>query len=238
MDEKPPQTPLNLPQQAINAALNCSFEEALKLNRQILRADPKNVDALARFARACFELGKFDLAKKYYNQVLKIDSYNPIALKNLKILKSAKNGHAKATLHHQRVTPNMFLHEPGKTKVVTLLKVAEPQRLSNLYPGMPVTLVSKNRGLSVLDSTNLYLGILPDDTAFLLIKLMKGGNRYEAFIRSVRVNGLSIMIRESFRAARFKNRPSFVDNGFKFQNIGHVTPILEGPMEIIEDEEE
>lgn len=236
MDENSSPLSRSLPQQAISAALNCLWEKALGLNRQILKLDPRNLDALSRLGRASFELGKLEQAKKYYNLALKVDPYNPIALKNLKILKVSK-GDGKVQLNHNPINPSMFLHEPGKTKMVTLLKVAEPQKLSNLYPGMSVILTTHNRNISVADMQNQYLGILPDDISFLLIKLIKGGNKYEAIIKSVRVNGLSVIIRESFRASKFKNRPSFPEVGVSLSNHFIHSTGIEESVEIIEEEE-
>jgi len=88
MDTSPKSSNLN--QQAIDAALDSKWELALKLNKQIIRLDSLNIDALNRMAKAYIELGKGNLAKKFYSEVLKIDPYNPIALKNLKIIKSCK----------------------------------------------------------------------------------------------------------------------------------------------------
>lgn len=201
-------------QLAINAALECRWDDALKLNKQIIKENPENVDALNRLAHALFEKGSFSLSKKYYSLVLKYDPYNPIASKNLKIIQAFKknikpqtNGHNHAT----KISPGLFLQEPGKTKVISLLKVAEPQRLSQTYCGMQVNIIIKNRGITITDPENRYLGVLPDDYSHLLIKLIKGGNKYAAFIKSIKVNGLSILIRETFRSAKFRNQPSFLE---------------------------
>lgn len=198
---------------AIDAALNGRFEEALQLNQQILKNDKQNVDALNRLARAYFELGNLKLSNKYYNLALKYDPYNPIAQKNLKIIKAFKGkSNGKNKLQPPLlISPSMFLQEPGKTKVVSLLKVAEPAKLSQVYCGMLVLLIIKQRGISVTSQDNGYLGILPDDLAHTLIRLIKGGNKFSAFVKSVRVNGVSIMIREEKRSERFHNQPSFVD---------------------------
>src|SRR3989344_5987070 len=80
----------SLSNQAIDAAMDCRWDEALKLNKKIIKDDPKNIDALNRQARVYMEMGKLSLAKKSYSEVIKIDPYNPIALKNLKIIKSFK----------------------------------------------------------------------------------------------------------------------------------------------------
>ena len=58
---------------AIEAALCSSWEEAFKLNNRIIKSDPENIDALNRVARACFELGKIELSRKYYTMALKFD---------------------------------------------------------------------------------------------------------------------------------------------------------------------
>jgi len=46
---------------------------------------------------------------------------------------------------------DLFIEEPGKSKLVNLLKVAEPQKLSLLSPGSPVYLQNKNRGICIID---------------------------------------------------------------------------------------
>lgn len=211
MDDSPQSTILY--QQAIDAALDSRWEEALKINKKIIKTEPQNIDALNRQARAYMELGKSNLAKKYYSEVLKIDPYNPIALKNLKIIKSFKsNRQVFIPNGHFRLSPSLFLQEPGKTKIVSLLNVAEPQKLSQTYCGMKVEIIIKNKRITVVDSNGGYLGVLPDDTAHLLLRLLKGGNKYELFIKSVKVNGLAVLIREVFRSKRFKNQPSFLEN--------------------------
>lgn len=205
---------LNLQHQALEAALDCRWQDCLKLNRQIIKVQPENVDALNRLAHAYFELGNLSLAKKYYLEVLKFDLYNPIAGKNLKIIQAFKkspNGHTAKSSNGFKISPDLFLQEPGKTKIINLLKVAEPQKLSQAFCGMPVELIIKNRGITIVDPDGSYLGVLPDDIAHQLLRLTKGGNRFKACIKSVRVNGLSILVRETYRSSKFRNQPSFLE---------------------------
>lgn len=206
----------NLSSLAIDAALSSRWEEALKLNKKIIREEPQNVDALARLARVYLEMGRSSLAKKYYGEVVKIDPYNPIALKNLKIIKSSRmNGPNNGFIHQVpsfKLSASLFLQEPGKTKIVNLLRVAEPQKLCQAYCGMPVEMVVKNRKITIVDGHTNYLGVLPDDISHYLLKLLRGGNKYELFIKSIRVNGLAVLIKETFRSKRFKNQPSFLEN--------------------------
>ncbi len=226
--------PSILHEQAINAALDSNWNMALKLNKQIIKIDPRNVDALNRQAKAYMELGRANLAKKYYSEVLNIDPYNPIAQKNLKIIKSFKSNRGRQTNEtkvdgqnftscaHSKLSPTLFLQEPGKTKMVNLLKVAEPQRLVSAFCGMQVMMVIKNRKITIIDSNGDYLGVLPDDVSHHLLRLYKGGNKYELFVKSVRVNSVSIIIKETFRSKRFKNQPSFLE----YSNSSRITNII------------
>jgi len=204
----------NLSYLAIDAALDSRWDEALKLNRKIIKADPQNIDALARLARAYMEMGRLNLARKYYCEVIKIDPYNPIASKNLKIIKSFKPNGQSHIVHTNgsKLSASLFLQEPGKTKIVSLLKVAEPQKLSRSYCGMPVEMIVKNRKITIVDSFGNYLGVLPDDVNHHLLRLLRGGNKYNLYIKSIRVNGLAVLIKEIFRSRRFKNQPSFLEN--------------------------
>lgn len=229
----------NLQKLAIDAALESRWNDGLKLNKKIIKVDPEDADALNRQARCYMELGKNNLAKKYYQQVLKLDPYNPIALKNLKIVKAFKsNGIPHSTDGQIKIAPALFLQEPGKTKVVNLLKVAEPKTLSLLFCGMPVSMLLKNKRIIVVDRDRGYLGVLPDDICHHLIRLVKGGNKYNLIIKSVKVNGLSVLIREIKRSKRFKNQPSFLE-GTQYPTLDVITSFdSESSDEETVDEEE
>lgn len=207
--------PSELHQQAIAAALSCNWQDAVRLNELILEVDPKNVDALNRVARANFELGELKKAKKFYQLALSYDPYNQIAFKFLKKIEACRNLPAFQTPTSSTIFQNLsdlFIEEPGKTKMVTLLKVAEPQKLSLLSAGELVNLVPKNRVVAVTNQRGEYLGVLPDDLSHNMIRFIKGGNKYQALVKNVKPNSLSILLRETYRCARFKNQPSFLDN--------------------------
>lgn len=230
--------PQNLSQLAIDAALNLRWDEALKLNKRIIKEDPQNVDALARLARVYLEMGRCNLAKKYYSEVIKIDPYNPIASKNLKIIKSFKsNGRMTFPNSSCKLSASLFLQEPGKTKIVNLLKVAEPQKLSQSFCGMKVEMAIRLRKITIVDENGDYLGVLPDDVSHHLVRLIRGGNKYDLFIKSIKVNGLSVLIKETFRSKRFKNQSSFLENSFS--NITEIiTPLSKNNLSLSDQEEE
>lgn len=209
-------------QQSISAALSGNWKEAVDLNEQLIDADPKNIDAYNRLGRAYFELGNLAKSKKAFENTLLADPYNQIAAKfiaRIEIIR--KKGNKKSSfkilnnqshIQSSSINGDLFIEEPGKTKLISLLKVAEPQKLSLLSPGMTVDLVQKNRGISITDCNGNYLGVLPDDLSSHLLSLIKGGNKYQACIKNSKNNSLSILIRETFCSAKFKNQPSFLDH--------------------------
>lgn len=209
LDSSPPA----LHQQAIQAALSAKWDEALLLNQQIIASDPNNVDALNRTARAYFELGQLKKSKDHFEKSLQIDPYNQIAAKFIKRISLLKEGSLKLTNHngHGVINPDLFIKEPGKSKLVNLLKLAEPQKLSVLCSGSQVNLMVKNHSISVTDLDGEYLGILPDDLSHRLIRFIRGGNKYQAYIKSIASNAVSILIKELYRSPRFKNQPSFTE---------------------------
>ncbi|MBI2011142.1 tetratricopeptide repeat protein [Candidatus Daviesbacteria bacterium] len=240
---------LDLGQLAIDAALRGDWLEAETLNKKIIKEDPNNTASLNRLARALFELGKYQQAKKIYQKVLEIDPYNPIAAKNLKRTLTFKKNEPKFSgdgqlqknsLNETLLVPSLFLEEAGITKVVSLVKLAEPQKISKLYAGSPVILISKNRCISITDSEGNYLGVLPDDISHHLLRLIKGGNKYSAIIKSVKPNSLSLLIRENFRAKKFRNQPSFIDSShaITYSSDNITLNYDEGSEEIVEQEVE
>lgn len=221
-DETPSSSDLH--KQAINAAITCNWQTAIDINQKILETEPQNTEVLNRLAKAFFETGSYSEAKKIYTKVLEIDPYNTIAEKNLKKASSLKKDGAVASTGSMTLSPSMFLEEPGVTTLVNLVKIAEPQKLLKLSPGTVVNLVEKKRGVSVTDSKDVYLGAFPDDSSHHLLKLLKGGNKYMAIIKSVRPpSGLTILVRETFRSKKFKNQASFLDESrvvaFSSENI-------------------
>lgn len=217
-----------LHQQAIQAALCANWQEALDINLQIIEQLPQSVEVLNRVARAYFELGDLAQSKKFYEEALKNDPYNQIAAKFLKRIAIFKQNRLTPNSNngHSPISTDLFIKEPGKTKLVNLVKLAEPQKLSLLSAGCEVSLMAKNHSISVTDLSAEYLGILPDDVSHHLIRLIKGGNRYQCFIKSIKSNAVSILIKEVFRAAKFKNQPSFPESDTFAYSSDHI-PLMD-----------
>ena len=196
-----------LEQQAIKAALVSNWEEAIKLNKSILSESPEDIDALNRSGYAFFKLGKVKEARAQFRKALKIDRYNPVASKNLKRLKKIKK--VEPQKQGTSVSPSLFLEEPGKTKTVILVKIAPQKILSSLSIGQLVLLRSKRYAIEVRMEDKTYLGAIPDDLSFHLRKLIKKGYQYQALIKNVKENFLSVFLREIKKGAKLKGQPSF-----------------------------
>lgn len=209
-------TPLR--DKAIQTALVGDWNAAITTNKQLLDENPKDIDALNRLALAFTVVGKVNKAKTTYQQVLKIDPLNPIALRNLKNLKTSKTPKGQSTLG--LALSNNFIEESGKTKVVDLINLAPASVIQHLRTGEVVNLTIRRSKLFILKgeksgeagsrSAGEYIGVLPDDIGKRLIKFINAGNRYEAYLKSVNPHKVIVFIKEVKRVARFKNQPSFL----------------------------
>ncbi|MBI2431218.1 MAG: hypothetical protein HYV39_04345 [Candidatus Levybacteria bacterium] len=201
--------------QAIQKAFEGNWNDAISINKKLLKENPNDIETLNRLALAFSVLDKIKEARHTYEKVLAIDGQNQIALKNIKRITGFKKTGSKKRAGN--VTPlltediyMMFLEENGKTKVIELVNVAEPKIISHLMAGELLSLHIKRLKIFVLDGKNQYIGVLPDDIGKRLIKFIRGGNIYKACVKSAAPNHVVIFIKEVKRVSRFKNQPSFL----------------------------
>lgn len=208
----------SLKDQAIQNALTGDWQNAVLVNKSLVKENPADIDALNRLAFAFSILGRVKDAKNTYQKVLKIDSLNPLALRNLKKiedLKKIKNDIGNASSASKMHVANMFIEEQGKTKIVELVNVAQPFIINNLRTGQSLSLCVKRLKIFVLDSDNQYIGVLPDNIGKRLIKFIKAGNQYEAYVKSAFNHHTIIFIKEIKRVSRLKDQPSFISSAEK-----------------------
>lgn len=204
---------------AISAALSFDWQKALEINHKILENYPDDADCLNRIGKAYLELGQSKKAASFFKRVLKINRYDPIALRNLTRASQAsfskKNGHqpTQPNNNHSAHTIISFLEEPGRTKIISLVNLAPAKILLFLNTADQLLLIPKRHSVFVENSEGIYLGSLPDDLAHRLLILIKGGNKYESFVKSCSKNSLSIFIKETVKSKRFHNTPSFPTSG-------------------------
>lgn len=204
----------NLLQTAINAALSQDWPKAINTNLSLIKENKNDINALNRLAHAYVQTGKISQAQKIYKKILALDKYNIIASKNLEKISTLPKSLKNYSWHPDRsvgtLSPSLFIEEPGKTKTVNLKNTAPAITLSHLNPGDPVVFFPKKHSIDIRTLNKDYLGALPDDFAFRLLRFLKAGYQYNAFIKSVSKKGVSVFIREQKRAKRFKYQPTFL----------------------------
>lgn len=200
---------LNLKSQAIQTALVGDWTNAISLNQSILAEEPNDIDTMNRLAFAFLSSGDPKNAKEIYEKVLMLDMQNPIAIRNLKRLNDGNIKRVPVLIN------NLFIEEPGKTKVIELNNIAEKKVISHLRSGEKLDLKIKRNRIFAYDQEEQFVGMLPDDLCQRLIKFMEAGNEYESYVRTVDSNKVSVFIREVKRVPKFKNQPSFVSAGEK-----------------------
>ncbi len=207
---------LTLKSQAINTALVGDWPNAISINQLILEEDPNDIDTLNRLAFAFLSSGNPKDAKNLYEKVLMLDMKNPIAIRNLKRLHDVNLKRTTITIN------NLFIEEPGKTKVMDLINIADKKVIAHLRSGEKLDLRIKRSKIFAYDLEDQFIGMLPDDICQRLIKFITSGNEYEAYVRTVDNNKISVFLREVKRVTKFKNQPSFVSASekakFSFSN--------------------
>jgi len=183
---------MSLAQKAISLALRGEWSEAIKINLQILKLNPEDVDSLNRLAKAYAENGKIAEAKKTAQKVLNIDPLNNIAARCLAKWQTMKNGdiHPKSF-----ASPESFLEDPGKTKLVPLMNLGDDQVLAGLDCGDMVKLATHPHSIAVVTQENKNIGKLPDDLAARLKNFIKSGSKYDVIIKSINIKEVVVFIR-------------------------------------------
>lgn len=200
--------------QAVSAALDYNWELAIELNKKILKNNPEDIETLNRLARAYFEIGNITKSRQTYKSVTDIDGFNVIAKKNLtRLNRLATNQKDSLPIDNSkqnfRELFQKLASEPGRTKVVVLVKIGDPTHLSKLASGDKLKIVAKKHSIELCTFDNKHVGNLPDDLSFKLLKLIKLGNTYECCIKSVTTKEVQVILFEIKRAKALSHQPSF-----------------------------
>jgi len=182
---------------AIQLALQGRWDEAANLNRSIIEIFPTDVDAYNRLGKALTELGRYAEAREAYSKALGIDSLNSIASKNLSRL-ATLGEEAAPRRGTQKLSPDMFIEEMGKTGVTTLIR-PNMEIAARMTAGDQVDLMRDNGTLTVKSVQGEYIGEIEPRLAQRLIKLIEGGNSYVAAITAIRDGDVRVFIRETYQ---------------------------------------
>ena len=193
-----------LRQEAINAAKNANWQQAITLNQEILKQNSHDLEAMNRLGLAQLKIGQPDLAKKTFKQILTIDSSNIIANKHLNKI---KNNESSPDIIFD--SKNDFIEEPGKSKIVTLHRLTGKEQLSKIKIGQACKLQLKNRYISIVDEHDKHIGALPEDISFRLSKLISNGNEYRCVVYKVNEKQCLVQIKETVRSKKNEHLVSF-----------------------------
>ena len=200
----------NLSQEAISLALKGEWERATEVNRAILELYEDEVDAMNRLGKAFMELARYDDSKEILDRLVAIAPYNNIAKKNLARL--AQLGDRPAVAKQVRnggSSSQLFIEESGKSGMTVLQKMASRQVIARVAPSDAADLVLENNTLNVYAGDNEYLGQIEPKLARRLIRLMYGGNKYDAAVVGINEHAVSIIVRETHRDPSLRSVCSF-----------------------------
>lgn len=194
--------------QAVALAMEGCWQEALEANKAILSICPQDVEALNRLGKALSELGRHSEAREAFQTALNACPTNAIARKNLERLSYLKDDSA-GPRHRERVVPQLFIEDSGKSTVTSLTKVAPSHMLAKVAAADPVTLKLHDRTVIVETLGEERLGEIEPRLTLRLTRLINGGNRYTAAVKSVGENAATIIIREAYQAPALAGVVSF-----------------------------
>jgi tetratricopeptide (TPR) repeat protein len=186
-------------EQAIQLALESKWEEAVALNRQILAVHETDVDTWNRLGKALLELGRYREARESYGRSIQLDPVNSIAKRNLDRLSSVQEDDPSRRVEAvAKIAQDLFIEEIGKTGV-TVLHGTPSEMLATLTAGDEVYLKPGDDIINVDNVQGESLGSIEPKLALRLLRLMQGGNKYAAAVKSVSDRDAELIIKEIYR---------------------------------------
>ncbi len=199
--------------QAIQQALANQWEEAVTTNKKILSIYPTEAEAYNRLGKAYSELGQYTDARQAYTQTLKYSPNNTIAKKNLNRLALLQEEPVLVLSGADRIDPQLFIEETGKTGVTDLINLASSSILAKVAVGDKVQLHVNGHSLLVRNAVGEDIGQVEPRLANRLINFMEGGNRYAAAILIREQGQVRLIIREEYQHPSMFGKVSFPSQG-------------------------
>ncbi len=149
---------------------------------------------------------------------------------------AAKRPAANGKRRPEKAPATLFIEEMGKTGRARLINLAAPRVLAPLSPGDAITLEVDGDDL-VASVGKGAIGVVEPRIAARLLKLIAGGNRYDAAITTIHEAGceVQIMIREVFTHPANFGKVSFPTQGSSAPGI---RPYMKGSALRYDDEDE
>ena len=206
--------------EAIALAMDSKWEEAIAVNRELIRAFPDNLDAYNRLGKALLETGDPQGARAAFGRSLAVDPANTIARKNLDRLTSGNNATGGGTLSHK-----MFIGDPGKSAQVSLLACASDTNGPYIAPGAPIELRVAGANLAVFNDAGQYVGIVPPQLGHRLRCMMEAGNRYGGAIVGSNGQSVRVLLHERYQDPSQRSKISFPASSVVEQEPAVAVPV-------------
>ena len=193
---------------AVDSAMRSDWNKAIKINSDIIDRFPWDLEPYNRLGKALSEKGQNKKAIQAFQCALVISPNSPIAKKNINRLE--KTSVLKASMAVSvTISGRSFIEETGRTGVTKLVNIPRNFDVTDLIAGHSVDLISVERGMRILDIKGIEIGSIEPKLALRLKKLVEGGNTYSANITSAGEDGVTIIIRETYRHPSQSNKSSF-----------------------------
>jgi tetratricopeptide (TPR) repeat protein len=196
--------------EAVSLAMDCRWADAAMVNREIIAADPENLEACNRLGKALLETGDNDGAIAAFGRALELDPTSSIARKNLERLRAmSAAGAGSAPSTRPGLAPHLFISDSGRSAQVALAASPMGAERSCIAAGSAVALQRRGDTLAVRDESGAYLGLVPPKLGRRLLCLMDGGNRYGGAVSSVSNEAVKVILRETYQHPSQRSKVSF-----------------------------
>ena len=193
---------------AVDSAMRSDWNKAIQINSDIIDRFPWDLEPYNRLGKALSEKGRNKKAIQAFQCALVISPNSPIAKKNMKRLE--KTSGLKASMAVSATTSGRsFIEETGRTRITKLVNIPRSFEATGLIAGHSVDLISVDRGMRILDRKGMEIGSIEPKLALRLKKLVEGGNTYSANITSAGEDGITVIIRETYRHPSQAKKSSF-----------------------------
>lgn len=195
-----------LSEQAVKLAVSSRWDDAVTVNREILRVFGQDSDALNRLGKALSEVGQVSEARTSYARAIELDPTNTIARRNLDRLAGRKDSVA-ASQPPSLLDTRLFVEETGKSTVATLQAVNNARKVV-IDSGDVVNLEAQGNAVNVVATSGEYLGMVTPRIGLRMSRMMRAGNQYSAALVTS-TGALKVMLRETFQHPSQIGRVSF-----------------------------
>jgi len=203
----------DLGKEAVNLALQGEWLRSTEVNKAILELFPDDVEAMNRLVKALIELGSYVDARAVLDQVCEVAPFNNIAKKNRARLDqlAASPGAAKQAKKAKSTggSPAVFIEESGKSGTTVLRNTTGNKAVIHVSSSDQVVLSPEKNTVTVQTLDGQLLGQVEPKLGSRLARLMAGGNEYTAAVVAVNEQGVSVIIRETFKHPSLQNICSF-----------------------------